>query len=129
MLRLAKYRRETKFSARDIAARVGDVTHPTVLKWMKGKLWPRLDEASRLADVLGCTLDDLAGHEPKGKTLTDGQEAVIEAYRESGLTVNQAIKRLKGEVIVLDPDAFELRSGKEISERSDTRGGRRENSA
>jgi transcriptional regulator with XRE-family HTH domain len=45
-------------------ARAADVGSDAVRKWETGRRTPMLDMASRLADVLGCTLDELAGRTP-----------------------------------------------------------------
>jgi transcriptional regulator with XRE-family HTH domain len=45
-------------------ARAADVGSDAVRKWERGKRTPLLDMAVRLADVLGCTLDELAGRAP-----------------------------------------------------------------
>lgn len=41
-----------------IAKQVG-VSDDTLTNWIKGKTFPRLDQAVRLADVLGCEIKEL----------------------------------------------------------------------
>ena len=49
-------------------ARAVDVVVKAVYMWEHGTRTPHLETACRLADVLGCTLDELAGREaPKKK--------------------------------------------------------------
>jgi transcriptional regulator with XRE-family HTH domain len=45
-------------------ARAAGVANDAVRKWERGKRTPLLDMAAKLADALGCTLDELAGRTP-----------------------------------------------------------------
>lgn len=49
-------------------AKVAGVPLGTLQGWERGRRTPLLDAAAKLADALGCTLDELAGREgPRGK--------------------------------------------------------------
>src|SRR5262249_10252851 len=56
--------RERAGLTQEALARAADVGTDAVRKWERGKRTPMLDRAARLADVLGCTLDELAGRTP-----------------------------------------------------------------
>lgn len=54
-----KERREAKgFSQAELAKTLG-VDQSSVSLWEKCKTFPRVDVAIRLANILGCTLDDI----------------------------------------------------------------------
>lgn len=36
-----------------------EVSDDTLTNWIRGKTWPRLNQAVHLADLLGCKIDDL----------------------------------------------------------------------
>jgi transcriptional regulator with XRE-family HTH domain len=50
-------------SQKDLAASA-DVTEAAVSRYVKGDRIPTLETAARIADQLGCTLDQLMGREP-----------------------------------------------------------------
>ena len=58
-----KLRRERRFSQEALAEAVG-VSRQTVAKWENGESVPDLNMAFRLAEVLGTTVDFLAGRRP-----------------------------------------------------------------
>jgi transcriptional regulator with XRE-family HTH domain len=60
--------RDQKGLTQEGLARKADVTLGAVRKWERGTRTPSFDMAIRLAEALGCSLDELAGiKSPKGK--------------------------------------------------------------
>lgn len=59
--KLIRFRRGKAWSQAELAAKVG-VTLRVIQNWEAGRL-PRLDDATRLADALGVSLDDLRTHD------------------------------------------------------------------
>ena len=65
--RLQKLRKAAGLSQAALAKAAG-VPLGTLRGWEYGRRTPLLDAAAKLADALGCTLDELAGRaEPKAK--------------------------------------------------------------
>ena len=54
-----KNAREAKGLSQIALAKILGVDQSTVCLWERGKTLPRVDVAIRLANVLGCTLDDI----------------------------------------------------------------------
>ncbi len=59
-IRIKELREKQNLSRADLAARMG-VKAPSVHDWESGDTAPRLDRLSQLAEVLGCTVEDLIG--------------------------------------------------------------------
>jgi transcriptional regulator with XRE-family HTH domain len=64
--RLAEIRRRAGLT-QEALARAAGVGGDAVRKWESGRRTPMFDMAIRLADALGCTLDELAGREPAAR--------------------------------------------------------------
>ena len=62
--RLQKARQAAGLSQPQLAEAAG-VPVGTLRNWEQGRRVPLLDTAKRVADALGCTLDELAGPAPK----------------------------------------------------------------
>jgi transcriptional regulator with XRE-family HTH domain len=60
--KIAEYQTRTGHSDRDMATAL-EVSHVTVGRWRRKLQYPRADEAVRLADLLGCSLDYLCRDE------------------------------------------------------------------
>ncbi len=90
---LREFRRRTRTATREIGEATG-VTHPVVMKWVAGTMQPRLDQAVKLARLLECSLNDLAGI-ADGVPLSEGDRTVLEAYHGSGLTPLQAANAIQ----------------------------------
>ena len=63
---LERYRREMDLTQAELAERA-DTTQQSVSQWESRKRVPTLGSLKRLATVLGCTLDELAGDYEEGK--------------------------------------------------------------
>jgi transcriptional regulator with XRE-family HTH domain len=59
--------RERRGLSQAALARAAGVPLGTLRGWEYARRTPLLDAAARLADALGCTLDELAGRKPKRK--------------------------------------------------------------
>lgn len=76
----------------ELATRLG-VSKSTVNCWVSGKSFPRIDKIQQIADILGCSTDDLlsksivytATAEDLRSTdrLTDEERMLVVAYREA----------------------------------------------
>lgn len=63
---ISKMRSNFKITQQTLAKEVG-VTRSTVTKWETGKSMPRIDTLRKLANVFGCTVDDLLQPENEAK--------------------------------------------------------------
>jgi transcriptional regulator with XRE-family HTH domain len=61
---ILRYRKEKGLTQAKLGALLG-VTYQAVSKWERGKTMPDLFLLPRLADVFGCTIDDLFDYKPK----------------------------------------------------------------
>jgi transcriptional regulator with XRE-family HTH domain len=79
-------------------ARAIDVDPSQFAKWLKGKGTPSPVQLLALARYLGVTtdylVDDAQEKPPAREGLTEGERAVLKAYRDSGMEVYEALKRL-----------------------------------
>lgn len=78
-------------SVREVARSVG-ATYSTCPRWFDGRSVPRLDEAMRLADYFGISLDELVGRSTTRLGLTEAEVAILAAAK--GLPLATAIERL-----------------------------------
>ncbi len=62
-LRIREKRTERGISQKDLASHLG-VTQGAVMKWETGRCLPALDTAFRIAEALGCRIDDLIKKSP-----------------------------------------------------------------
>ena len=60
-------RQEKELSQGDVACAVG-VTPQAVSKWERGESDPQWEQAPKLADLFGCTIDELYGRDGAGQT-------------------------------------------------------------
>lgn len=63
MIHVKELRKSKGLSQRELANKLG-VSRTTVTMWESGGQYPRLETAVRVANVLGCTIDDLFGRSP-----------------------------------------------------------------
>lgn len=94
MLRLKDYRDANGLTIAQVAARVG-VPYETYRKWEKGDSKPDFEHLGILADVLNCTMDDLAG---RRRTLTSDEIELLGMYRgtdERGRAQIMAVARVQ----------------------------------
>ena len=59
-MEIKKYRLAAKLSQLELATRVG-VTQGAITQWEQGKTSPNAGRLEQIADVLGCTINDLFG--------------------------------------------------------------------
>lgn len=65
---IKKIRKKIGMSAAELARRIG--MEPAALRrYDRGELYPRMDIAMRIADVLGCSVEDLRGDRPHPRDL------------------------------------------------------------
>lgn len=86
---LEALRRKAGFkTAADFAKRLG-VSRPTVSMWESGQREMSLDRACDICDILGCTLDELAGR--KSMSLSTEKIQLIRDFRSTGARGQAAI--------------------------------------
>ena len=59
-MRLEEFRKKAKLTQAELGERIG-VKDNTICQWETGARQPKADIIIRLADVLGCSADDLLG--------------------------------------------------------------------
>ncbi len=64
MLKVREIRKSLGISQSELAQKV-NVNQTAVSQWERGIVTPSLDNAKRLADVLGCTIDELYADDRK----------------------------------------------------------------
>ena len=62
-MEIKKYRELAGISKAELA-RIMEVDQAAVAKWDKGEALPRAAKIPKLADLFGCTIDQLYGREP-----------------------------------------------------------------
>lgn len=62
-----KLREKTNMKQEELARRLG-IDRSTVAKWETGKSKPRADMLPKIADILGCTVDELLRDGEKNNT-------------------------------------------------------------
>lgn len=58
MIDFKNFRKEASLSQQEIADKLG-VSQQCVAKWESGESLPRADKLPQLAEILGCTVDEL----------------------------------------------------------------------
>lgn len=58
MNNLKSLRDQAKFTQEDVAVKL-NIDRSTIAKWETGEAMPRADKLPQLAQVLGCTIDEL----------------------------------------------------------------------
>ena len=61
-MKIREYREKRGLTGAQLAQRVG-VDDTTVCAWESGRINPRAEKLPRLADALGCTIDELFGRQ------------------------------------------------------------------
>lgn len=69
-LRVKEFREKKELTQNELAKQVG-VTQSAVAKWETGGFTPSTTTLCLLADVLGCTIDQLCGREPPAPLLIE----------------------------------------------------------
>lgn len=80
-LQLRALRRAHDMTQGELAAAIG-TTLRVVSTWERGETALSLEDAVRIADVLGCSLDELAGRVWHGHA-TDGETELVACYRSA----------------------------------------------
>ena len=62
---LKEKRKALGYSQKWLGIKMG-VSAAKICKWENGEMYPDILEACDLADILGCTLDELAGRKKRG---------------------------------------------------------------
>lgn len=83
-LQLRRLRRSKRLTQEDLASKIGQ-TARVLGAWEREETALPLDEAARIADVLECTLDELAGRDfqPNDNSLTSDESNLVGIFRES----------------------------------------------
>lgn len=83
-LQLERLRVQAGFKKRrDLADALDDISERQIKAWELGQRHLKLADACKIADILGCTLDELAGREFDGPAYSDPYQAELnEAYEQ-----------------------------------------------
>lgn len=82
MFRLREMRKRSGMQQKDVASMLG-ISAQRLSNWEHGTRELNLSDACRLSEILGCTLDELAGIERHGESLSPQEGAVIDAMRST----------------------------------------------
>ena len=74
---LRQLREKSQFKTRDALALATGFSVRRIQSWENGERRPTLEDACVLADVLGCTLDELAGRELSPREYSDERQATL----------------------------------------------------
>ena len=66
-MKIRRCREKAGLSRPDVA-RAMKVDMAAVFRWETGEAYPRAEKLPRLADLFGCTIDDLYGRDGAGQT-------------------------------------------------------------
>lgn len=91
MFAIKKMRERANLSQKEVADALG-VKKPRYGDWERETTQINLRDAIRLADLFGCTLDELAGRDFPAASLTPEEGFVLEAYRSSNAQGRAAIE-------------------------------------
>lgn len=85
---IAALRKRKGIKQKELAAMLGMKT-ATLGTWERGQYPFTLDDACKIADVLECTLDELAGRETPKPAFSDPRQEALNGYWESMNTEGQ----------------------------------------
>ena len=66
-MEIKKYRELAGITPAELA-RIMGVDQAAVTRWERGLVWPRAAKIPKLADLFGCTIDQLYGREPPAES-------------------------------------------------------------
>lgn len=95
--KLNRLLRESTTGVTEVARRA-NVSKSSLYRWLNGASYPPVDEALRLARVLGVPLDYLADDEldecpaPATAEITEDERAILEVFRAMGLSRTEAVQ-------------------------------------
>ena len=81
---LRKYRKATRFSATELANKLGVTVHG-YRRWERGEVEPRASQLGELSIILECSIDDLVFDKPSDRItirVKPGELALIEVLAE-----------------------------------------------
>lgn len=77
----------------EVAKRLG-LTDMAVSRWENNHTEPNMDYCAQLCLILGCTLDDLTGHE--SQPLSDEEWEIINQFRRSSEETKEIVRTILG---------------------------------
>lgn len=102
-LQLRQLRKKTGLTQEELAKKIGG-TARVIGAWERGETQLQLEDAARIADVFGCTLDELAGREwPPGRgdpmhaELVSSYDRASQEGRRAIMTVARSVAETSGE--------------------------------
>lgn len=77
----------------EVAKRLG-LTDMAISRWENNHTEPNMDYCAKLCLILGCTLDDLTGHE--SQPLSDEEWEIINQFRRSSEETKEIVRTILG---------------------------------
>lgn len=106
-LQLMKLRKLAGYKNRDAFAEKIGVNKYTYRSWESGAAMMSLEQACMVADVLECTLDELAGREVSGELSNPYERELLGCYRESTEQRKASILQTARDAAGMSKDAAE----------------------
>lgn len=87
------YRKMSKLSQKELADRL-HISSAAVSNWEKGQNSIDIDTLFEVCDILGVSINDMAGRTEKDFPITAGEKELISAFRDSDESTQDAILRI-----------------------------------
>lgn len=88
--RIAQMRKRARMTQQEVADRLG-MKVAAYGDWERETTMLNLKNAADLADIFGCTLDELAGRNPSGGSLSADEITILDGYRAAEETHKAAM--------------------------------------
>lgn len=92
-LNLRSLRKAANLTQLEVAKRLG-ITEQAVSRWENNHTEPNMEYCAKLCAILGCTLDDLTGHE--SQPLSEDEWEIINQFRRASDETKEIIRTILG---------------------------------
>lgn len=92
-LNLKSLRKAAGLTQLEVAKRLG-LTDMAVSRWENNHTEPNMEYCSKLCAILGCTLDDLTGHE--SQPLSEDEWEIINQFRRASDETKEIVRTILG---------------------------------
>lgn len=90
---LRSLRKSAGLTQLQVATRLG-ITEQAISRWENNHTEPNMEICAKLCLILGCTLDDLTGHE--SQPLTQDEWEIINQFRRSSDEIKDIVRQILG---------------------------------